>query len=80
MGSEQSGIGLEGDAQKRFNEIAERMSQLSSDFSNHVLDATKAWHLDITEAADGAGLPLSFRRMAAAAWADAQEGEVNTRS
>ena len=76
LGSEQSGISLEGDAQKRFNEIAERMSQLSSDFSNHVLDATKAWHLDITDAADAAGLPASFRRLAAAAWADDQESEA----
>ena len=78
LGSEQSGISLEGDTQKRFNEIAERMSQLASDFSNHVLDATKAWHLDITDAADAAGLPTSFRRLAAAAWADDQDGEAKT--
>ncbi|MCL4122933.1 UNVERIFIED_CONTAM: hypothetical protein GTU68_016262 [Idotea baltica] len=59
LASEQSGIGLEGDQRARFNEIAERSSQLASDFSNHVLDATKAWHLDITDAADAEGLPMS---------------------
>jgi oligopeptidase A len=72
LGSEQSGISLEGDQQKRFNEIAERLSQLGSDFSNHVLDATKAWHMDITDKADAAGLPESFRRLAADAFAQDQ--------
>lgn len=71
--AEQAGIGLEGEAQERFNEIAQRLSQLSSDYSNNVLDATKAWHLDITSAADAEGLPESFRRMAAAAWSSADE-------
>lgn len=77
LGSEQSGISLEGDQQKRFNEIAERLSQLGSDFSNHVLDATKAWHLDITVPSDAAGLPESFRRLSAAAYAQAQDGEAD---
>ena len=76
LSSEQSGIGLEGEDQKRFNEIAEKMSQLASDFSNNVLDATNAWHLDITDKADAEGLPESFRRMAAATYAQAQETET----
>ena len=74
--SEQSGIGLEGEDQKRFNEIAEKMSQLASDFSNNVLDATNAWHLDMTDKADAEGMPESFRRMAAATYAAAQETET----
>ena len=73
LSAEQSGIGLEGDAQKRFNEIAQQLSQLGSDFSNNVLDETKAWHLDIVEATDADGLPESYRKMAAAAWTAAEE-------
>jgi oligopeptidase A len=33
-------VALEGEAKKRYAEISARLSQLSSDFSNHVLDAT----------------------------------------
>ena len=41
-----SGIGLAGEARERFNAIVQELSQLSTDFSNHVLDATNsAWLL-----------------------------------
>ena len=73
--AEQAGIALEGADRDRFNEIAQELSQLGSDFSNNVLDATKAWHLDVTDKADAEGLPESFRKLAAAAWADAEENE-----
>ena len=71
--AEQSGIALEGEKQERFNEISQKLSQLGSDFSNNVLDVTKAWHLDVTSKADADGLPESFRKMAASAWAEAEE-------
>ena len=73
--AEQSGIALDGTQQERFNELSQELSQLGSDFSNNVLDATKEWHLDLTDAADAEGLPISFRKMAAAAWAEADENE-----
>lgn len=38
-----SGVALEGEQKKRYAEISARLSQLSSDFSNHVLDATQAY-------------------------------------
>ncbi|ENU21223.1 hypothetical protein F994_00219 [Acinetobacter bohemicus ANC 3994] len=44
-----SGVALEGEAKKRFAEISARLSQLSSDFSNHVLDATQAYFKPLTE-------------------------------
>ncbi len=66
--AELSGIGLEGEDLRQFNENQERLSRLATAFSNHVLDSTKAFHLDITDPADADGLPESFRRMAAAAW------------
>ncbi len=40
--AELSGIGLKGEQRDRFNAIEQRLSQLSNDFSNHVLDATKS--------------------------------------
>ena len=78
--AEQSGIALEGQAQERFNEISQELSQISSDFSNHVLDATKAWSLDITAKDDVKGMPLSLRKQTAAAWAAAEENEGERRS
>ncbi|APZ95472.1 M3 family metallopeptidase [Fuerstiella marisgermanici] len=75
LSAEQAGIALEGQSRQRFNEIAQRLSQLASDFSNNVLDATKAWYLDITDPADAEGLPGSFRKMAAAAWSSAEENK-----
>lgn len=74
--AEQGGIALEGDQQARFNEIAQTLSQLGSDFSNNVLDSTKAWHMDITDAADAKGLPESYRKMAAAAWASSDDNDA----
>ncbi len=38
-----SGVALEGEAQKRYAEISARLSELSSNFSNNVLDATQAF-------------------------------------
>lgn len=44
-----SGVALEGEAKKRYVEISARLSQLSSDFSNHVLDATQAYFRPLNE-------------------------------
>ncbi|MFK8984676.1 M3 family metallopeptidase [Acinetobacter seifertii] len=44
-----SGVALEGEKKKRYAEISARLSQLSSDFSNHVLDATQAYFKPLTE-------------------------------
>ena len=44
-----SGVALEGEAKKRYAEISARLSQLSSDFSNHVLDSTQAYHKPLSE-------------------------------
>lgn len=44
-----SGVALEGEAKKRYAEISSRLSQLSSDFSNHVLDATQIYFKPLTE-------------------------------
>jgi oligopeptidase A len=44
-----SGVALKGEAKTRYAEISARLSQLSSDFSNHVLDATQAYFKPLTE-------------------------------
>ena len=63
--AEHSGVGLDGEARERFNAIQTRMAQLSTEFSNHVLDATKAFELVLTEPEDIEGLEPSFLRLAA---------------
>ncbi len=40
---ELSGIGLPADEQHRYGEISKRQSELGSQFSNNVLDATMGW-------------------------------------
>ncbi|SBS29615.1 Oligopeptidase A [Marinomonas aquimarina] len=56
---ELSGVGLEGEAKKRYGEISSRLSELSSQFGENVLDSTRAWSKLITEEAELAGLPES---------------------
>ncbi len=60
-----AGIGLKGAQRDRFNEIAKELSQLSTDFSNHVLDATKAFSLVLEEPEEVEGLPPSLLQLAA---------------
>jgi len=63
-----AGIGLEGEAKARFNEIAEELAALSTTFGNNVLDATKAFELTLRDRAALAGLPENaLAQMAATA-------------
>ena len=73
--AEQSGISLTGKDRDRFNAIEQELTQLSTDYSNNLLDATRAFHLDLTDAADAEGFPASLRRMTAAAWTRAEENK-----
>ncbi|AWB66544.1 oligopeptidase A [Saccharobesus litoralis] len=54
-----SGIGLDADKKTRYGEISKRLSELSTQFSNNVLDATQGWTLHITDEKQLAGLPES---------------------
>ncbi|HQQ62067.1 MAG TPA: M3 family metallopeptidase [Pseudomonadales bacterium] len=56
-----SGIDLPVEQQRRYAEICSKLSALSSDFSNHLLDATRAWTKHITDETLLAGLPESAR-------------------
>lgn len=65
--AELSGVGLQGEAKERFNAIQMELAELSTKFSNHVLDATKAFSLTLTTKAEIDGLPPSLLSLAAQA-------------
>lgn len=70
-GIEDSGIGLKGEERERFNELTQELSKLTNDFSNNVLDATKAFSITITEKATIEGIPETLlTAMAASAKAE----------
>ncbi|QIW16063.1 oligopeptidase A [Pasteurellaceae bacterium RH1A] len=56
---ELSGISLPAEKQQRYGEIVARLSELSSKFSNNVLDATMGWEVVIENADEIKGLPES---------------------
>jgi len=65
--AELSGVGLEGAARERFQQIRLELAELSTRFGNQLLDATKAFALDLTTSEEVEGLPASFLEMAAQA-------------
>jgi oligopeptidase A len=70
-----SGVGL-GEAERtRFNAVQEDLARLTTEFSNHVLDATQAWSLTLRDPAEMAGTPLRLRELCAqSARASGEEG------
>jgi len=54
-----AGVNLEKKQQSRFRDIKSRLSELGSEFSNHVLDATMAWSKHFSELNGLEGLPES---------------------
>ena len=54
-----SGISLPAEKQKRYGEIAARLSELNSQFSNNVLDATMSWEKIVEDVSLLKGLPES---------------------
>ena len=62
-----AGVALPPEQQQRYIEIQMRMAELSSQFSNNVLDATRGWSKHVEDAGQLAGLPESALEMAAEA-------------
>ena len=54
-----AGVDLAEDEKRRYGEIQARLSSLTNSFSNNVLDATQAWHKDVTDVTALDGLPDS---------------------
>ncbi|CAB9500364.1 Organellar oligopeptidase A, chloroplastic/mitochondrial [Seminavis robusta] len=61
------GVGLEGDTKEKFNEMKMKLAELSTKFSNNVLDATKSFSLTVEDTASMEGVPESAKAM----WANA---------
>ena len=74
--AELSGVGLSGERKEKFNQIQQSLAELSTQFSNHVLDATKAFSLTLTQKEDIAGLPSSLLSLAAQAARDAGQADA----
>ncbi len=68
--AELSGVALEGEKRERFNTIQLELAELSTKFSNNVLDATKAFSLTLTKKEEVDGLPPSLLSLAAQAARD----------
>ena len=68
-----SGVALEGEAKESFNANRMKLADLSTQFSNNLLDATKAFSLTLTEKSEVEGLPPSALALAASRAAE-QEG------
>jgi oligopeptidase A len=74
--AELSGVGLQGEARQRFNAMQQELAEISTQFSNHVLDATKAFSITLTTQEEVAGLPQSLLRLAARAAREAGEASA----
>ena len=76
LSMDQRGVGLSGEEQQAFNRTSERLAELSTAFSNHVLDATQRWTLKLTDKAQVSGLPQRALEALAAAAREAGDGEA----
>lgn len=65
--AELSGVGLVGEQRDRFNAIQLELAELTTKFSNNVLDATKAFSLTLRSPDEVEGLPPSWLSLAAQA-------------
>ena len=66
-----SGVSLSEEKKQQYAEIQAKLSELSSTFSNHLMDATMGWHKVVTDESELKGLPESA--LAAAAQAARQK-------
>jgi len=63
LGMRLGGVGLEGEKKEKFNEMKMKLAEISTKFSNNVLDASKVFSLDITDPASLEGVPESAKAM-----------------
>lgn len=76
---ELAGVSLSAEKKARFAELQSRLSTLSNEFGNNVLDATMAWSAHITDISELSGLPdLSIEAAATTARNRQLEGYVLT--
>ena len=68
-----AGVALSGAARERFNQLQQELAECSTQFSNHVLDATKSFSLVLRDQGEVAGLPPSLLALAAQSARDSGE-------
>jgi oligopeptidase A len=78
--AELAGVGLQGEAQERFNAIQAELAECGTRFSHHVLDATKAFSVLLRSAEEVVGLPPSLLQLAAQAAREAGEADATAES
>ena len=77
LSMQQRGVGLQGEVQTAFNQASEQLAELSTTYSNHVLDATQAWSLVLHNLEEVAGLPARALDTLASAARDAGDRHQN---
>lgn len=55
-----AGVSLPEKKKKEFMKLEQRAAELSNQFSNHILDATQAWHYQAMNKKDLSGIPEQF--------------------
>ncbi len=70
-----SGVSLETDEKERYREISQKLSKLTSKFSENVLDCTNQWEKMITDETLLAGLPESALALAKQSAKENAEGD-----
>lgn len=69
------GVGLKGEDAAEFNQAQRHLSDLSTSFSNHLLDARNGWNMTVTDPAVVKGVPA--RTLAGAAAAAKKAGHAD---
>tara|TARA_Y100001968_G_C19450442_1_gene768175 strand:+ start:3310 stop:5439 length:2130 start_codon:yes stop_codon:yes gene_type:complete len=75
-----SGVGLNSSKKDIFNSSSQKLAELSNNFSNNVLDATKNWSLLLTKPEEIEGLPIRILENYARSAKDAGEKGLNGES
>jgi len=74
-----AGVSLPSQQKQEYTRLQTRLSELSNTFGNNVLDATRAWSLNITDESELSGIPrLSVQAAAEAAAAKVLQGYLLT--
>lgn len=63
LGMKLGGVGLEGEAKEKFNEMKMKLAEISTKFSNNVLDASKVFSMTVENASEMEGVPDSAKAM-----------------
>ncbi len=71
------GVGLDSSSKSLFNSYSQRLAELSTTFSNNVLDATKNWTLLITKKSEVEGLPNRALKLLSSAAKEAGDSGLN---